>query len=455
MSQSYPAGILPYGSSDPSIIFKCSLQSLADIAAPAVGPAGTVFGTGHTVGALGFHPAASGNSGVTFSNIPGHLDLDRAGQISFECDSYTLTAEQASSGSSGWTPLGTEWFLTWDDGATAGWLRKISLTNFDVRLHPTDPTIGVALLHSQERPANSYSRVTLSWRGAKVDLWIDGYLVTPNVQTYRVNFLTAAFKNLNILSHISGVNPSRVSYMRNILVSTKPVSYPIPASSSSVCLFGHSFANANGDDNNTTSNLDGQLKHKLRKYYASLAGGIPGDIFTGGIGGGYVDTALIADANFHLSTKVVAAMKLSPQKVVVLAGTNDVNAAAFSASAFETAFKSMMTSFATGLNAANISKIVVCTVCSVIGLSGEDNPTTEANITAANATINALPAWWDATYPALSGRLVIADTFAAWGGARPTQKVMIGQLLGSLANLHPSPLGNDLLAKCIVNKMKA
>lgn len=453
MSQSFPAGILPYGSTDPSIIFKCSLQSAADIAAPAVGPAGTITGTGHTISSLGFHPAATGNSGITFSNLTGHLDLDRAGQISFECDSYTITAEQASYGSTGYTPGGTEWFLTWDDGATAGWLRKISLTNFDVRVHPSDTTIGVVLLHSQERPTGTYSRVTLSWRGANVDMWIDGYRVTPNVQTFRVNLLAAQFKNLNILSHIGGVNPSRVSYMRNILVSSKPVIYPVPASMASICVFGHSFANANADDNNTTSNLDGQLKQKIRKYCTLFGGFVPGNIITGGIGGGYVDTALIGDTNFHLSTKVAAAMALSPQKVIVLAGTNDVNAAAFSASAFETAFKSMMSSFATGLNAANITKIVVCTVCSVIGLSGEDNPTTAANITAANATINALPAWWNSTHPTLSGRLVIADTFTAWGGARPTQKVMIGQLLGTLLDLHPTPLGNDLLAKSIAGKL--
>jgi len=206
-----------------------------------------------------------------------------------------------------------------------------------------------------------------------------------------------------------------------------------------------------GVDRDDTLNLDGQLLHLMRKYLAKQLGALP-TIFAGGITGGFVDPASSADTTLYLNPRVAANMALSPTSIVVLAGTNDVSSG-WSVSTFDAAFKTMITSMVTSPNGANLKKIVVCTVCSLIGKSNVDTPTIAANVASANVTINGLPAWFNATYPTLSGRLVIADIFTAWGGARPSDAVMLGQLAGTLLDAHPSYLGSDLIAKTIVEKL--
>lgn len=451
MSQAYPVGILPYSSTDPSILLKCSLRSAAAVAAPVAGPAGAITGTGHSFDAdLGYKPAPTGNSVVRFANIPGHLNLDRAGQLSFDIDSYTICAQQSSYASVGYTPGGTEWLMTWDNDSLYGYLRKLNATNIGYKLSNSDTTGASLLLHSQNK--GSYSRVTLSWAGSAFDIYVDGYKITPTTATSRVVYTTAQWKNLNILAYITGTGPSRSSYVRDVLLSSKPVSYPMPTVLSSVCVFGHSFANSYSTDNNTTSNLDGQLFHLLRK--ALGARGYRSHLYSGGIDGGYVDNALIGDSNLHLSTKVAAALLSSPQSIVLLMGTNDCNSASFSSAAnFDTSYKAIITAFVTGTNGANIQRIVATTVTSVIGHSTYDTSTIAANRDAVNAKIALLPAWFDATYPTMAGRLKVADLFDKWGGARPTENVMIGQLLGTLVNLHPSPLGNQKQAESIVGRL--
>jgi hypothetical protein len=339
----------------------------------------------------------------------------------------------------------------WDNDTVYGYLRKTSATNFAYKIHNSDTATGIALIHSQNK--SDYVRVTLSWVGSAVDIYVDGYKVTPNTATARVTYASNMFKNVSVLSYGGATGPIRSAYMRNIIVSSKPVNYPVRPDLSTVCIFGHSFANSYSADNNTSSNLDGQMLQLLRKALAVNYGTLPGKLYSGGIDGGYVDTALTGDTNLHLSTKVTTALASSPQSVALIMGTNDVNNASFNAANFNTAYKAIITAFVTGTNGGNIRRIVAATVQSTAGHSTYDTATIQGNIVAANTYINALPTWFDATYPTMAGQLVVADTFTSWGGTSPTEDVMIGQLLGSLTNLHPSPFGGEIMMKTIADRI--
>jgi hypothetical protein len=110
-------GILPYDSTDSSILLKSSLTSAGSVSAPSIGSAGTVVGTGHTFDSvLGFKAATSGNSGIYFQNLTGYAALDAAGQISFEIEKAIVGSYSPTYASEGTTPS-TQWTLTWGDGS--------------------------------------------------------------------------------------------------------------------------------------------------------------------------------------------------------------------------------------------------------------------------------------------------------------------------------------------------
>jgi lysophospholipase L1-like esterase len=80
----------------------------------------------------------------------------------------------------------------------------------------------------------------------------------------------------------------------------------------------------------------------------------------------------------------------------------------------------------------------------------------QQRILEANDVIQALPAWWNSTFPARANQLQVVDLFNEWGGMNPprgSMGVMAGLLPGATDNLHPVGAGTDALARLIFKEI--
>lgn len=450
MSTELWAGILPFDSDDSSIVLKCALTTAASVAAPAVGPAGTITGSGHTFnGVYGFKPAAAGNSGITFTDSPGYANLDYAGQLSFEISREVVCANQSSVGSSGTSPGGVQWTLVWGNGTNTGSLRKVGGTpsSFQTRAHNSSDTASISYIHSENKDA--MVRVTYSWLGANVWLWVDGKPVSAWTTAPTRNTLWAdQFKNISVMSSSGGVNPERDGYMRNLIVSTKPANPPVHPGKR-VAFLGHSFSVTYSNLAVNNDNYEITIANELRKL--AMKSGYDLDTAAFGIGGAYWDRSL---TGLDIYDYVNTAMAYLPQYLVCYGPTNDVGNAGYVAGTTDSDIKLALGLVAAHNNINNLVKIIFCNTPSRYGLSDSSwSPSTQGNIRAANALIDLLPAYWNTTYPTQAGKLVVCDLFSAWGGMAPSAQVMVGQRAGTFANLHPSGLGCFIAARAIWDKM--
>lgn len=444
-------GILPFDADDSSIILKCSLRTAASVAAPAVGPAGTITGVSHTFDPqYGFRPADSGNSGILFSNATGFAALDNAGQLSYEISKRVATALQASQQSDGTSPAGVQWQLVWGNGSNTGSIRKVSgsPSNLQLRTHNTGDTAGVLYIHSDDKP--DMVRITYSWIGSKVMMFIDGkpvgtFSTTPTRNTRWSN----QFQNIAVMAASGGVNPERDGYMRDLIISSRPVMLPVHQQKRVVFL-GHSFSVTYSDLAVNVNNYDVTVATELRKR--ALQRGYDLETRAFGVGGGYWDPAL---STSDIRDYVATALAAMPNILVCYGPVNDVASASFNATTVDTEIKTDLTTVGNHAAMRSLDQILFVNVPSRAGGSadGSFSEATRNNIVAANTNIDALPSWWNSTFPAYSGRLRAVDLFNAWGGMNPASNVMVGQRSGSLNNLHPSCLGIRIIAEEIARQI--
>lgn len=440
-----PVGILPYESSDSSIIFKCSLKSPADVAAPEIGPAGTITNasTARFDPVLGFRPAESGNSGITFSSITGFESLDNCGQLSFEISRAVLCVDTRQSVGS--NPGSVQWTLTHGNGSNYGAIRKVGGTppSFVWRTRDSGDTQGLAYFHSEEK--SEFVRLTYSWSGGTLRMFVDGKPVNHwSTAPSRITRWVNQFQNVHCMSFASGGSPNRDGYMRNLLIAKEPVAI-FKNPNSRVTFLGHSFATSYSIDTAATpANYDNTVGSLLRQ--AAVSKGYDLDLSVAGVGGGYWDPAITA---FDILDYVDDAMLTKPHFLVLYGGTNDVGGGSYTDAGYEAALQTALTTIGTDGWASNIRKIILFTTPSRSGLYTNWDDATRSRIDSSNAIIAALPAWWDATYPALAGKLVVEDLFAAWGGMYPARSVMVGQRTGSFDDLHPTSLGCSIIAELV------
>jgi len=91
----YPAGILPYGSADESVIFRSPLTSAASVTSPEVGLAGVVVDTPMFDSQLGVlcGTAPDYDDGTIRLDTPtDYAKLENGGQLSFEIESVFFGA---------------------------------------------------------------------------------------------------------------------------------------------------------------------------------------------------------------------------------------------------------------------------------------------------------------------------------------------------------------------------
>lgn len=452
MADNYIAGILPFNTDDPAVLLRSTLTSAASITSPLVGSGGTVVGSANTFDPdLGMKLPFSGSGGATWANLTGYQTLDAAGQISFEVEAAGACANSTVYGSMGDEPnrdyggQGLAWLIVWtsDGGTTYG---RISKSNGDanvltVATKNAGETNGAVALHTQNKA--QFVRITLSWCGGTVALFVDGKPVTFSTAPTRNVAWSNQFATI-WMGHFNGGNGTRLRYMRNLIIANKPVMMP-RSQTKRIAFYGHSFA-ANYGEGASSSAYD-ETTGQILLGRGAARRGMP-TLTVDGAGGGYVISALTTSPFQLQNTTYLNSLKeRRATDIVFFMGTNDVGNASFTSGAFDTDIKALLTTVNSGHDGSFTQRLWVGTVPTRNAETGTWNPATmPAKIIAANAIIAALPAWWNGAVPSRAGQLQVLDFFTLWGGMTPGLAVQTGQLPGASANLHPSPLGALIFA---------
>ncbi len=436
------AGIVAFGSGDPSIVMQSALTSASSITAVS---GGSIVGSPNFAKGYGMMPGASG--GAHF-----HGDFAgtaKAGQLSFEVQTGLVaqpSPDQISNGIGG-----SQGF----DHSDVGWLTLLSVDAVGgapfAGIGMTDvATVGggcaqagfVGLgVHSAGK--SNFVRVTLSWNGATCDLYIDGLLQN------RVTGTAAADDVGDIAVGYSPPDSYREPYwyIRNLVVANQPVTFPADPRLSTVVIYGDSFASQSNPTVIGSTNFDAtagfQLLRQMNDAGTSIGRIILKD-YPGQVLNRHPETN---QSSFQLGVnrfggtadKLTDVVNANADYVIILGGTNDATGDAAERGAVAPSFAADLLSMCrTILDNPHTRGVIMQTIMSAKGNATYATPTYVANVAAVNAIIRALPAAWNAAYPAEAGKIRVVDTFTATGGEAAAPTMEKGTLTRALNDLHPA-----------------
>jgi lysophospholipase L1-like esterase len=439
-----PAGILPYDSTDASIILRCDCRSLAEVT--AAGGVEPNAGTNEFDATLGFK-ALGTNGGLRFVEPAGFAALDLAGQVSFEIESKAISDVNAGILSDGENWGANTYLLLLRDSTAANYLRLLidSAERFFMSEVKASSSGGASPSSSTVRSTtfgkDRFARVTVSWQGNQYSLYVDGRWLFTGL---RNAYPSARIGTRVVLLSGDGLGNSLAGYYaRNLLVSTKPVSFASHPAIKRPAFVGHSFV--------------GRVRYVPTESYrdhgigqavgaAINARGIEWNFPSSNAAAFFTSGAtILRSGGSPIKTDLDLMIAYKPDLVVYIGGTNDAINAAFLTNKAQIV-DDLKLDIIDALGVAQ--RMVVCNVPSVIGNSANyATSQRDEYVRQLNAEIAALPAWWDATYPARAGALVVADLWSALGGANPPAANFWGTALGTFTDLHPSAAGNLLIGR--------
>lgn len=427
------AGFLPYGSSDASVLAQHDLMSLPSNASFAASSdqhdSDIESNPGDYFSALGFEPNANygggapGTSGRLRFLFGSNLSaMTSGGQISFDVDIATLSANDAPSGSLGRTlslqgqMIGAEWgsfdfnLLRRASGALATHLMQVGSTN--VMTSPITGSTDNLLLHTKAH--GDYARVQIGWEenGSDLDVIVavDGLIVSRHTLTGQpgVNITT-----LRIGSADGGGNRMEGGYIKNFQMASTPPS--VAYNAGKVVFFGDSMTNHQHDGSLGAGRPWTAQKALVFAQRLNQRGYYP-EIVVQQHGGHYISDD--GTAGFLLSDDVAAVNAANPRTVFIDGGTNDTQSWT---TPIRNSFKSDYQSILDTLNAhSTIENIYPQHVRSFWGASGsgEDTAQLRANRDQGNALIDGLQGYTRVirTYEAAAKDAVAAmDNYAYKG----------------------------------------
>lgn len=440
-------GILPYGSTHPSVLLNCSLTSAASITSIS-GGAEVTAGQNEYDSELGMR-ALSATGGARFNTITGYEALDNAGQVSFEIETKGVAITSTAVPSLGNTNAGVVYVAVIRSSNGQDYMRmyfdaneRLNITwrtaNVDGGTNPSATPLEISS-HRMGR----FVRFTLSWIGNLYTLYIDG---APMFSGSR-NTLPATNMG-NRIEFMSGAglggNPMTSVYIRNLTISKEPVRTPIHPRLGKIAIAAHSYGTRAKFVYNSAYRNQSMGRYLL-KYLAdfNLYGNLPSDDST------IFDTtgATINDGGgAKILDNVALCVASNPTCAIYMGGVNDTVNAAFRGTV-NTTFGDMKDHLISLLGASRTKLVVVTNVISTIGnTSNYASAYEDANVKQFNALIDTLPGWWDDLNPTRAGQLVIADVFSETGGTSMDLDVQYGSTLGTYNDLHPTGYGNRLHA---------
>jgi lysophospholipase L1-like esterase len=447
-------GIIAFGSGDPSVVMQSSLTSPASVTAVS---GGSITGSPRFDPINGMLPGATG--GVYFSrNFP---DTANAGQLSFEVQRRLISQpspDQISGGvggSQGFNHLADGWLTLVSIGAASGApFAGLGLTDLAALGGGCAQTGFIGLgLHSAGK--SDFVRVTLSWTGDSCDLYVDGLLE---------NTVSGTAAGVDVGTIAVGYSPpdsyrEQNYYIRNLVLSNRPVRFPVHPQLSTVVIYGDSFASQSNPYLIGSTHFDAtagfQLIRDMNNAGMSIGRVVLKD-YPGQVLNKHPDTN---QASFQLGTnrfggtadKLTDVVNANADYVIVMGGTNDATGDAAERGAVAPSFAGDLLSMCrTILDNPRTKGVIVQTLMSAKGNATYATPTFVSHVAAVNAIIRALPRTWDSTYPAEIGKIKVVDTFTATGGEAAAPNMENGTLTGALNDLHPAAFASvtsgDLIA---------
>lgn len=446
-------GLLDYGDNDGTVIWQSPMTSEALISTPLIG-GGTYnkVGTGHLFDSVkGLNPGASGYYYI--DNITNNAKLQFGGQYTFEVETAVLACSAAASeGSSGGVAqVGSETLMGFaaNPPNDSNWITNVSITNKSFQMacgYGTSTATGSTLV-SDVIGKSQFSTITVAWSGNVFRMFINGVAVfTVNRP---VNF--HPFYSLYLGRYPlwwAATQPLTSGYIRNLQVSTRPYamsSHPILAR---VQVFGDSFAEGVYISQTPVWDMEKSLNMEKEFYKIGIQFGSFNPQPYGGrkvIGSG--------NAALYLIDNVATALAQRPTCPIFQAGANDLTTTGtLDVTAFTNGMKAIVERFF-GVNGNPSTTVQRMLVCSTPWPPNYPNATDallrKPDISSIQTIQSGLPAWFDAAYPALAGRLAYQDTFTDFGGFNPDPAYY-----GVSDALHPIHKGRYVMGKSWASGVK-
>lgn len=449
-------GIIPYGSTDPSVILQSALTSLAEI--QSKGGVEVSAGNNSYDSTLGMK-ANTTNAGIQFDSIAGGPDLNFAGQISFEIETAGLCAINSALPSSGTDWAGNTHFIVLRPlAATTNYFRAYMDANerMGILFNVAGSTAGTnnpgaSGYEQTSHGKGRFSRLTFSWVGSRYSVYIDGYYFWEGSRggyaTANIGERIALMAGAGLGTGMSGI------YCRNLTVSTKPVYMSNAPGAELLGIVSHSFGT--------------RARMTYTDFYRDRAWGpmVEGELLKLGLGA-YIPKdsstiwatsgATILRSGGSPIKPNVDLFKASDCTVgIYIGGTNDAINASWAANRAQT-LADIKLDLADMFTGRKCKRVIFCNVPSTFGNSSNYAASNQdANIQQINSDFDTLVSWWEANNPTKKGALIKVDLFNLFGGLTPNSEYFVGTKLGTYTDLHPSAAGHIPMAKAIAAAIAA
>jgi lysophospholipase L1-like esterase len=440
-------GLLNYGDNDGTVIWRSPLTSEASISTPDIGGGTyTKTGTGQTFDSvLGYKAGASGYYSI--SNLTDNAKLAYCGQFCFEVETEMIACLDVNSpGSSGGrAQTANEVFLgfTANPASSSNYQLYVSINakSLQFALGDGSSITTVSTYISDVIGKGSHITIHIAWTCNTFYFFVNGRFIN-SVRTRAKNLPSPHYRLVLGSYPYSAAVPLISGYIRNLQISSRPVAFTVPYLLSLVQAFGDSYANTVYTTQATTWDMEKSLnmEQEFRKIGMRFGGFSATQSYSGRkvIGSG--------DAALYLIDNVPTALAAHPTLVVFQAGANDLTTdGTLDDAAFTANMKLMIQQFF-GVNGNDPTTVRGMVVCST-PWPPEYPDAAQAllrkpDITTIRDIMAALPAWFDAAYPTLAGRLAFQDTFADFGGFSPD-----AAQYGPSDYLHPNNKGRYVMGK--------
>ena len=264
--------IFPFDSIDPAVVFRSELNSAEAI----IQSGGTeeVGSQNHYDGVLGMKPEAALN-GVpgcrfTSASIAGLATLPR-GQLSIEVEREWLAITDPEVDSNGYDHTSIEYLLSYGPTSDVMSLGRLYMQPDESLLLRFVPAEGTKTAHFVNTgQSDRFARITLSWTPGEARLYVDGLFIGHVDRTDHSPHMLANLY-LGTLGGLSSNAMNSDYYIRNLIVSSKPVTSTSLPLLSHVMQLGDSFA------------AGVPLANLPTKYDGTIANTVIGELFSAGI----------------------------------------------------------------------------------------------------------------------------------------------------------------------------
>lgn len=434
--------ILPFDTTDNSVVLRSPLTSAASI--QSAGGSEELTSANEFDATLGMKPGAmttDGAPGARFSlnTIPALADMP-SGQLSIEVEREWLAITNAETRSIGYVHGSQEHLLSYGTGAleSAG---KLSLQ--------TDQKL-LWLFRADEKSQSSsyvntdrssrFARITISWTTSTAELYVDGLRISSLSRTNPASDHLSTIHIGNLMG--TGTAPFRGPYyIRNLIVSTRPVIVTTQPLLSHIMHIGDSFA-AGQPYTNVASKYDGTIVNTVIKELISRGAGTDRiSVFSNG--GGQIQDNGTDPLELHAGQSLSRSDVLtqSPSLIVFITGGNDTSI--FDRAQFTNDLHDHIEAFlgANGHPQTTTQHVIVTTTTSNL------NANHPATLQMRQIMLE-LPAWWDSAYPSRAGAVSVIDTWSLFGGSQ-----VDSTLFGIADPIHPAASGNIVYGKAIAEEI--